>query len=471
MIEKPVPLFVDLDTTLTLADVTVETMFAYAKSGLLPIFRLICWLTRGRAFAKAMVARVMPVDPATLPWRQSVLDAIAKARSEGRPVILASASHHRNITRVAKHLGIFDAIIASSAKNNAKGKGKLTRILAMTNGGPFDYIGDAGADIPIWNAAREGITVGYCPEGVIRLGEAPPSKWRALARAMRPHQWAKNALIFVPLGTAGLLTDPTAVGRAALAALLFSLVASGVYLVNDTFDIEADRAHPTKHKRPLAAGLISVPFALGIAPLLMSLPILAGYFVLSASFATVLTAYLVLTTAYSMRLKAVMTLDVITLACLYTIRIFAGAVAVGVIVSFWLLAFSVFLFLSLAYLKRYTELANAKTPERLLDGRGYLPEDLDFVAIAGVSSGMVSILVLALFSNAMGQSPAYQTPQLLWILCILLLYWINRVWMMARRGQVEGDPVAFATKDPRSIIVAVLMGLVVLAAQTIRIGR
>lgn len=470
MAEKPVPLFVDLDTTLTLADVTVETMFAYAKSGIIPLLRLLCWLTRGRAFAKAMVARVMPVEPATLPWRQTVLDAIATARAAGRPVILASASHHRNITRVARHLGIFDAIIASSAKTNAKGKGKLIRILAMTNGGPFDYIGDAAADVPLWNAAREGISVGYCPSGVTRLGDAPPSKWRSLAKAMRPHQWAKNALIFVPLATAGLLTDYTALGRAALATLLFSLVASGVYLVNDAFDIEADRSHATKHKRPLAAGLISLPFGLGMAALLMTLPILAGCGALGSNFAAVLAAYLLLTTAYSMRLKAVMTLDVITLACLYTIRIFAGAVAVGVVVSFWLLAFSVFLFLSLAYLKRYTELANAKQPERLLSGRGYLPEDLDIVAIAGVSSGMVSILVLALFSNAMGQSAAYKTPQLLWLLCILLLYWINRVWMMARRGQVEGDPVAFATKDPRSIVIAALMGIVVLAAQTIRIG-
>jgi 4-hydroxybenzoate polyprenyltransferase len=470
MSAKPVPLFVDLDATLTVADVTVETMFAYATSGLRPLLQLICWLTRGRAFAKAMVARRMPVDPATLPWKQATIDAIKAARAHGRPVILASASHKRNITRVARHLGLFDAIIASTAKDNAKGKGKLTRILAMTNGGPFDYIGDAPADIPIWSAAREGISVGYCPPGVTRLGDAPKSKLRALAKAMRPHQWAKNALIFVPLGTAGLLTNVAALGRAGLALLLFSLVASGVYLINDTFDIESDRKHATKHTRPLAAGTITVPFALGVALLLISLPIVAGWWALGGHFATVLTGYLVLTSAYSVRLKAVMTLDVITLACLYTIRIFAGAVAVSVTVSFWLLAFSVFLFLSLAYLKRYTELASAKNPEKLLSGRGYLPADLDIVAMAGVSSGMVSILVLALFSNAMRESNAYKTPEVLWLLCILLLYWINRVWMMARRGEVEGDPVAFATKDPRSIMVAALMGVVVLVAQTIRIG-
>ncbi len=346
----------------------------------------------------------------------------------------------------------------------------MTRILAMTGGGPFDYIGDASADIPIWKAARQGISVGYCPAGVTRLGDAPKPKLRALAKAMRPHQWAKNALIFVPLGTAGLLTDVASLGRAGLAMLLFSLVASGVYLINDTFDIESDRAHATKHTRPLAAGTITVPFALAVAMLLISVPIAIGWWALGGRFAAVLASYLVLTSAYSMRLKAVMTLDVITLACLYTIRIFAGAVAVGVMVSFWLLAFSVFLFLSLAYLKRYTELAAAKNREKLLSGRGYVPADLDIVMMAGVSSGMVSILVLALFSNAMRDSDTYQTPEILWLLCILLLYWINRVWMMARRGQVEGDPVAFATKDPRSIMVAALMAVVVLVAQTIRIG-
>ncbi len=470
MSAKPVPLFVDLDATLTVADVTVETMFAYAKTGLMPFLRLILWLTRGRAFAKAMVARRVPVDPETLPWKQETIAAIKAARAQGRPVILASASHKRNITRVARHLGLFDGIIASTAKGNAKGKGKLTRILAWTQGGPFDYIGDAPADIPIWNAAREGISVGYCPPGVTRLGTPPKPKWRALLKAMRPHQWAKNALIFVPLGTAGMLTNVAALGRAGLALLLFSLVASGVYLINDTFDIEADRIHATKHTRPLAAGTLTVPFALAVALLLISVPVAIGWWALGGAFAAVLSGYLVLTSAYSMRMKAVMTLDVITLACLYTIRIFAGAVAIHVVVSFWLLAFSVFLFLSLAYLKRYTELAAAKSRDKLLSGRGYLPDDLDFVAMAGISSGMVSILVLALFSNAMRESAAYKTPEVLWLLCILLLYWINRVWLMARRGEVEGDPVAFATKDSRSIMVAGLMGLVVVVAQTMRLG-
>ena len=366
MTEKPVPLFVDLDTTLTLADVTVETMLAYAKSGIVPLLRLLCWLTRGRAFAKAMVARAMPVDPATLPWRQSVLDAIAKAREEGRPVILASASHHRNISRVAKHLDIFDAIIASSAKSHAKGKGKLTRILAMTNGGPFDYIGDAAADIPIWNAAREGFSVGYCPPGVTRLGVAPPSQWRSLLKAMRPQQWATNILIFLPLGLADTPVKAGPLGRAALAALLFSLVSSGVYLANDIFDIDADRALEIMHERPLAAGLISVPFASAISGLLMGLPIVAGYWALGGKFAAALAAYLVLALAYSRRLKAAKSLGVVTLAGLHMIRIFAGALTVGVTVSAWLLAFSVFLSLCLASLKYFTKGGDAKVPERRL---------------------------------------------------------------------------------------------------------
>jgi 4-hydroxybenzoate polyprenyltransferase/phosphoserine phosphatase len=465
---KEVPLFVDLDGTLTPADVSLESFVDYARNGLGHASRLSGWLLKGRSLAKARVAQAMPVDPARLPIRSEVLALIEAARAEGSRVILASASDQANVQRVADHLGCFDSAIGSTATHNLKGGNKLAAIRAMAPDAPFDYAGDARADLPIWKAARRGYSAGFDPrlENVRQL-VMPPSPARMLFKAMRPHQWAKNALIFVPLLTAGLAAQPQAILLAGLAMLCFSLVASGVYLINDLLDIPADRMHKTKCKRPLAAGTLSIPLAIVSAALLMSVPLLAALLLLGLPTALVLLAYLILTTAYSFRLKAVMTLDVITLACLYTVRIIAGATAIHVRLSFWLFTFSVFFFLSLAYLKRYTELTAAADPGKLVKGRGYLPEDLRVVETSGISAGMLSILVLALFINSLTGSLAYATPELLWLLCLPLLYWINRVWMMARRGQVDGDPVAFAIRDGRSLITAAFMGLIVLVAQKV----
>jgi 4-hydroxybenzoate polyprenyltransferase len=467
-----VPLIVDLDGSLTPADVSLEAFVRYAKASVGNLLRLMFWLLRGRSLAKAMVARVLPLDAASLPLRPEVVALIEAARSEGRPIILASASHQRNVNRVAQSCGLFDAAWGSTAKTNLKGRHKLAKIRAGFGDAPFDYVGDSRADLPIWAAARRGYTLGHLPAAanVERLGDAPKSKFRALAKTLRLHQWAKNALVFVPLLTAGLIFDVTAVGRAALAALLFSLIASAIYQINDMLDIDADRAHPKKKHRPLAAGTLSIPLALGVSGLLLIGALLTAWFALGAALTGVLVAYLILTTAYSFRLKAVMTLDVIALACLYTIRILAGAVAIDVVLSFWLLLFSIFFFLSLGYLKRYTELAGATEPGRLLKGRGYLDSDLEIVGMSGISAGMVSILVMALFINDIRATGVYRTPELLWILCLGLLYWINRVWMMARRGQVDGDPVAFALKDDRSIIVGAVMAVAFLAARFVTLG-
>lgn len=464
-------LYVDLDGTLTPADVSIEAFVSFARAKPLNGFMLLFWLLKGRAFAKAMVARRMPLNASALPIRPAVLELIEKERASGRRVVLASASHVRNVRRVARHLGLFDDVIATSAKRNIKGREKLRAIREAEGGGDFHYVGDCKADLPLWASAGRGYSVRHRPRHhpVEMLVAKPSSSWRAVLKAMRPHQWAKNALVFVPVLTAGLASDTTALARAGLAAVLFSFLASGVYLLNDVVDIDADRAHATKFKRPVASGALSVPAALAIAAILMTAPIAAAAMFVGPALALVLLVYLVLTTAYSLRLKAVMTLDVITLACLYTIRIFAGSVAVGVTTSFWLFTFSVFLFLSLAYLKRYTELAFKTGPDELVKGRGYLPSDLEMITIAGMAAGMTSILVLALFINAAQADPAYRTPDILWLLCLLLLYWINRVWMMARRGEVEGDPVAFAMRDRRSLVVGALMGVVVLTAQELNL--
>lgn len=467
-----VPLIVDCDRTLTPADMAMESMVRVARRGPRAFLMLLWWLLMGRAGVKARLARVDPIDAVSLPIRPEVASLINDARAQGRPVILASAGHRRNLTRVARAHGPFDAIIGTSGRRNAKGAGKLSAIRAMIGNAPFDYVGDAPADRPIWAAARTAYTVGVSTgqASEVRLSRPRPL-WRALLKAMRPHQWAKNALVFVPVLTAGLIGDWAAGARALIAFVLLSLLASSVYLVNDTLDIDADRAHRTKHKRPIASGDLPIPHAIFAAILFAGGSLAAAWALLGPAAFAALGIYFALTVAYSFYLKATMIADVIALACLYTIRLVIGAAAVGVPVSGWLLLFSMFFFLSLAYLKRYIELRSASGPEHaLLGGRGYVPADTEIVAISGIAAGMVSLLVIALFAEAMAADGGYASGRVLWLLVLPLLYWLNRVWLMARRGQVDGDPVAFAIRDPKSLMVGVAVLAIVAVAKFAPLG-
>lgn len=470
--EKPVaareavPLFIDVDGTLTRADISLESLVRIARSGLLAFFSVIVWLLRGRAFAKTMAARRDPVDAAALPYRQEVLDLIAHAKSDGQPVILASASHWRNIRQIASHLGLTDPVLATRAHTNLKGPAKLAAIRDRI--GPdaaFDYVGDSRADACLWRAARQGWSVGHVPAGsAVQLLAKPANRTRSLIRALRPHQWAKNALVLVPAFTSGLFVQPEVKLTALAAALLMSLIASAIYLLNDLLDIDADRAHRTKRDRPLARGDISIPTALGIAALLGATGLIGGWLLGGPQLAFWLSVYVAITLAYSLRFKSVMAGDALVLASLYTIRIWIGGIAIGVTLSFWLLLFSVFLFLSLAYLKRYIEMRDTTHPDRLLHGRGYVGGDLDVVMASGISSGMVAVLILALFAHEPEAAAHYAAPDLLLLLCLPLIYWLNRIWLMARRGEVEGDPVAFAIRDRRSLVIGGVMAVIFVLA-------
>ncbi|MGI9375092.1 MAG: UbiA family prenyltransferase [Tsuneonella suprasediminis] len=464
---EAVPLFVDVDGTLTRADISLESFVRIARSSITAMMAVLAWLVAGRAVAKTMAARRDRIDAARLPYRQEVLNLIEAAKADGRPVILASASHWRHIRHIADHLELSDPIIATRGRANLKGSAKLAAIRARIGpDAPFDYVGDSRADCCLWRAARQGWSVGHVPprSAVERLAGARTGPARSVIKAMRPHQWAKNALVLVPAFTSGEFTKPAVLLTAVAAALLMSLIASSIYLLNDLLDIDSDRAHRTKWKRPLAHGDLSIPAALGLSIALAAVGLAGGWLLGGPSLTFWLLAYMAITTAYSFRLKAVMVGDAIVLASLYTIRIWIGAIAIGVPLSFWLLLFSVFLFLSLAYLKRYIEMRDAVEPNRLLSGRGYMGGDLDVVMMSGISAGMVAILVLALFAHDPATAAHYATPELLWLLCLPLIYWLNRIWMMARRGEVEGDPVAFAIKDRRSILVGGAMACIFAAA-------
>lgn len=466
------PLFVDLDGTLVRTDVAQE-LLVRGVVGMRHIGALAGAALRGRSQLKVVSARLVEFRADLLPYRQEVLDYIAKARKQGRPVILATAADTRVAQEVAEYLQIFDGVLASDQDRNLKGAAKLDAIKEHCAGQPFEYLGDSGADIAIWQQAeRPGFVA---PQGAARayarqnrdraalVVDAEQGVVRALWKAMRPHQWVKNALIFLPLIVSHNYTDPAMLLLAALAFVAFSLCASSVYLVNDLVDIEADRVHATKRNRPFAAGtlrpLIGVVAALGMT--LFALIVAFGG--MGPVFGLVLLAYMVLTTAYSLWLKQYSTVDVIVLALLYTMRIVAGAAACMIVPSEWLLSFSLFFFLSLAYMKRYIELARVGH-DRKLPSRNYQASDLTVVQTFGIANGALALLTLAQYMASPQVRMLYSFPQALWLVLPLMMFWTYRTWMWASRGKVGDDPVVFAIKDRISQITVVLViGVILLA--------
>ncbi len=286
----------------------------------------------------------------------------------------------------------------------------------------------------------------------------------ALLRLLRPHQWSKNVLLLVPLLAAHGAGGPRALTSTLLALVAFCLCASSVYIVNDIVDLEADRAHPRKRRRPLASGAVAVPAACALAPVLLGGAAVVSLF-LPLKFQLVLGSYWLITMAYSLRLKGIVLVDAICLAALYTLRVIAGAGAAGVALSFWLLIFSIFLFLSLAFVKRYAELDGLRRSSQLkAAGRGYHVEDLSVLQSFGTAAGYLSVLVLALYINSPDIESLYHRPKVIWLLCVLLLYWISRVWMKAQRGSMHDDPVVFALKDRVSLAIGLLGAITVAAA-------
>lgn len=476
------PLYVDLDGTLISTDLLWEALRALLRERPSSIALGPLWLARGRARLKGEWAeRVrLPVD--TLPYRADVLAYVDRARAEGRPVVLASASPRSWVEDVARHLGVFDDVLATDGdvnlKAGAKGRAIEAHVAARGPQAGFEYVGDSSADLDIWRrAGRATVVAGsrrlagrLAREGlpVERLGDPPRAgeRARAIVRAMRPHQWAKNALLLLPLLLAHRIADVEHIVRVGVAIATFCGVASGTYLLNDVMDVDADRRHPRKRARPFASGALplSVGFALGPALIVGALAVSA--WLLPAACTGMLAGYALLTSAYTFYFKEMLLLDVMVLAGLYTHRILAGGVAAEVPVSPWLLAFSAFFFLSLALVKRFVEISDAAREARALGNRrAYRVEDAPFVGAMGIASGFISVLVLCLFVNGSDASrELYSRPAVLWALCPIMFYWIARVWLLARRGELHDDPVVFATTDPASWVAAALMGATIVGA-------
>lgn len=468
---EDVPLVVDLDGTLLSSDLLLETWLLYLRTNPEKLFTPFLWLTRGKAFLKDGLARETALDVSALPYNPEIVALLTAERARGRQVILATASHHALAERIAQHLGIFDGVIASDRTRNLSAQSKRDALVARFGAGGFDYAGNSRDDLPVWEAARQAILVNPEPgvekrsrelgnvSAIIDSKRTSVGDW---ARALRCHQWLKNLLIFVPLLAAHRVTEMDLLADGLLAFLAFGLCASTVYILNDLLDLGDDRHHPTKCHRPFAAGVLSIKAGVTLLPLLLATAFTVSLMWLPPAFSVVLALYFGLTTAYSLILKRQMLVDVIALASLYTLRIIAGAAVFGLQPTFWMLAFSMFIFLSLALVKRFSELrlARANGCTGLSRGRGYHPEDLEMIASLGAAAGYMSVLVLALYINDFNTAGLYHHPELIWPACLLLLFWISRVWMLAHRGEMHDDPVIFAITDRTSLFLGMLFGLV-----------
>ena len=465
------PLVIDLDGTLLRSDLLIETGLMFLRDQPLRFLLPLRWLVRSKALLKHELAHATEIDAAVLPYDEQVIELIQRERSRGRRVVLATASHRRLAERVAVHLGLFDEVIATEHDQNLSAHAKRDALVSNFGDRGFDYAGNSHHDLPVWGAARQAFLVNAPPgverraraqgnvAGVINSPRAALGNW---AEALRLHQWLKNLLVFVPLLAAHRYTEWPLVIDALLAFLAFGLCASSTYILNDLLDLRDDRHHSRKKSRPFAAGRLSIISGLIAVPLLLIAAFAIAVEWLSSAFAMGLAAYYALTLAYSMWLKRRIVVDVITLAVLYTTRIIVGAVALDIPLSFWLLAFSMFMFLSLALVKRYAELFQLRAAGKgdQARGRGYLAEDLQMIGSLGAASGYMAVMVLALYINDGRTTQLYNHQEIIWLACPLLLTWISRVWMLAHRGIMNEDPIIFAVRDRGSLLIGALVALI-----------
>ena len=463
------PLCVDLDGTLILTDSLWESCLRLISQKPFMLFLLPLWLLCGKAGFKEKISQHVNLSASSLPFNTKLLKYLTQQRLHNRHIVLVTAANKKIAEAIAAHLNIFDEIIASDKTHNVSGKNKAKALANKFGEKGFVYAGNANIDLDVWQHAAAAIVVNGSnalsqkAKKLTLIEEEFPKKHKTsikvILKAIRLHQWAKNMLIFTALILSHSWFNSTAVQLSIFAFFAFGFAASSIYLINDLIDLEADRKHHTKRNRPLAAGSLSIPFAILLVPALLGLSFLFASQV-NIDFIIILSLYLVLTTAYSLFLKPIALLDVITLTSLYTIRIIAGAIAINVPLSYWLLAFSMFIFLSLALIKRFSELKNLiQHGETSSLSRGYHTDDLPAISLFGISGGYISVLVLVLYTHDLQAGTLYSNPDWLWFVAVAVLYWISRMWLLAFRGQMNEDPVLFAIHDRNSYIVSLFVAL------------
>ena len=455
------PLVIDLDGTLIHSDLLWESVVLFLKKNVLRAWQLPLWLLKGKAGFKERLAREVELDPACLPYDRALLALIERERGQGRRVVLATGSQRGLAEQVAQHLGLFDQVLATGDGVNLTSHNKARQLVALYGERGYDYIGNCGADLPVWQASHGAYSVTHKPfrladgRSTVQAGTRRGGVARALFKALRPRQWLKNLLVFVPMLAGHALDMPTLL-QSLLAFVAFSMCASSAYLLNDALDAADDRQHPTKHKRPIAAGLLSLPLAL-CASGALAFAALGLCAALNPLLLLGVAVYFVTTLAYSVYLKRLLMVDIVTLAILYSLRVLGGSAATGIEPSFWLLAFSFFIFLSLALLKRHSELFNLQRDgKEKTRGRGYTTADQLPVGIMGINSAFVSVLIFMLYFNSQNVLELYRQPA--WLLGILplLVFWLGRLWTLSFRGQVNEDPVLYVSRDKVSLTVLAL---------------
>jgi 4-hydroxybenzoate polyprenyltransferase/phosphoserine phosphatase len=467
------PLCVDLDGTLVKSDTLLDSLLVLARKRRSLLLALPAQLLRGKAAFKAFVTESISLDVVHLPYNRKLLRYLEEQYKQGREIYLATGANIELARRVAAHLGFFKGVLGSDGALNLTGNSKLERLRSSLGAGEFDYVGNATQDLPLLAQSTEPMVANpsLALRAIMRVRKIHPAlefrerrnKIAALVRAMRPHQWTKNLLLLVPL----LLSHAVnlkSLSNGMLAFFCFSLAASGTYIVNDLLDIEADRHHHQKRRRPFAAGDLSP-----IAGAAMALLFLAISFALTRElplkFSVWLLIYVASTMAYSMWLKRIPIVDVLVLSGLYTLRLIAGSSATGTHISHWLSGFSIFLFFSLAIAKRYAELDNLRTNKSVpKNGRGYLLADIEQLRAFGTASAFAAVVIFANYISGRDVTTLYRDPSLLWLIVPLMILWLCRVWLLASRGKLHEDPVVFALTDRMSLLIGVAAAAVVLLA-------
>ena len=463
-----IPLIVDVDGTLIKTDLLYEAALQMIATQPFQAWRMLVWLAKGKAALKVALANRGDPGMANMPLREEVIAVIEAAQNAKRPVYLASASDRRYVERLAARVGGVEGVFATDATVNLSGAAKAQRLVAEFGAGRFDYIGNSDVDFPVWRQARKVLALTHDQALEARLLKAFPDAeivaWTRLRakdyfKALRPHQWIKNVLVFLPM-IAGHQFDAPTVVASTMAFACFCMAASSAYLINDLLDLPGDRDHPRKRLRPFAAGTIPLSHGILAAGLLIVISFALAV-TLPQRFVAILAVYYGTTLAYSFLLKRKVMIDVVVLGGLYTLRVLGGVSACGAAVSLWLLMFSLFLFLSLAIVKRCSELmARIAGGKTAVSGRGYRVEDLRILQPFGAAAGYGAVFVVALYLSSSEVKALYAHPTRLWLICPLLIYWISRVFIISNRNELHDDPVVFAITDRVSWATAVCVAIV-----------
>lgn len=457
-----VPLVVDLDGTLIKTDMLLESLMHAVGNRKISLLELVRSLINGKSAFKVRLSEEFDFDPTTLPYRSEVIGLIENSNRLGREVVLATAAAPKIANAIAGHLRLFTKVYSSESTLNLSGANKARVLVKEFGEMGFDYVGDSAKDFPVWQVARNRYLTGHdrrakklfnrLYERVEIIESSEMKATSSWARSLRIHQWVKNLLVFAPAIAAHEFFNLSLTVNLLLAFFSFSFLASAVYLINDVFDLQNDRAHPTKSLRPIPKGRISIISALLVATILLVIALGVGL-ALPSEFAVILFSYFILTSLYTVWIKKLLLLDVITLAGLYTLRVVAGGMAFGVPVSSWLLAFSFFIFLSLSFVKRSSELGiQVNSDSSRSNGRAYLVRDLPIINGLGLVSGLVSVLVFSLYLDSDTVTSLYATSGILWLAVPVLTFWVSYVWVRTGRGEVDEDPILFALKDRASLL-------------------